>query len=100
MRRAAKVDANQPSIVAGLRMVGASVQPLHMVGDGCPDLLVGYRGVNLLLEVKDGEKSASRRALTPEQVRWHGEWWGQKAVVCSLDEALQAIGATVKSADR
>ena len=32
MRRAAKVDANQAFIVAALRDIGATVQPLHMVG--------------------------------------------------------------------
>ena len=46
MRRQAKVDANQSDIVAGLRSIGATVQPLHAVGKGCPDLLIGYRGDN------------------------------------------------------
>jgi hypothetical protein len=32
-----------------------------MVGRGVPDLLVGWRGTNLLLEVKDGNKPQSAR---------------------------------------
>ena len=52
MRRAAKIDANQTEIVKALRQVGASVQSLASTGKGCPDLLVGFRGVNWLLEVK------------------------------------------------
>ena len=44
MRRAARVDRNQAEIVVALRAGGASVQPLHAVGKGVPDLLVGWRG--------------------------------------------------------
>ncbi len=54
MRRAANVDRNQPEIVAALRAAGATVEYLHAVGGGCPDLLVGYRGANYVLEVKEG----------------------------------------------
>ena len=92
MRRAAKVDANQPQIVAALRDVGASVQPLHSVGKGCPDLAVGFRGQNHFLEVKDGSLSPSRRQLTPDQQVWHRDWRGNVVTVNSVDEALQAIG--------
>lgn len=94
MRRAAKVDANQAEIIEALRAVGATVQPLHMVGDGCPDLLVGYRVQNFIMEVKDGDKPPSRRKLTPDQVDWHSEWRGQKAVVKTKEEALAVIGCT------
>lgn len=94
MRRAAKVDANQPAIVEALRAVGCTVQPLHAVGKGCPDLLVGLPGTrsNLLLEVKDGSKPPSARKLTPDQAVWHDAWRGQVAVVSSVKEALEAVG--------
>ena len=88
MRRyAAKIDRNQVEIVETLRRAGASVQPLHTVGDGVPDLLIGYRGVNLLLEVK-----GPRGTLTPDQVEWHGAWRGHVVVVRTIDEALRAAG--------
>lgn len=93
MRRAAKVDANQMIIVAALRAVGATVQPLHAVGKGCPDLLVGYRGRNYLFEVKDGDKPPSARKLTPDQVSWHDTWRGSSWVVMNPKMALQIIGA-------
>jgi len=95
MRRAGRVDANQAGIVAALRKAGATVQILAAVGDGCPDLLAGYRGGNWLLEVKDGMQPPSGRLLTPAQREWHRTWRGQKVVVESVAEALQAIGATV-----
>lgn len=44
MRRAPKIDRNQPEIVEALRKAGAFVQSLAGVADGCPDLLVGYGG--------------------------------------------------------
>jgi len=92
MRRAAKVDANQTEIVKALRQVGASVQSLASTGKGVPDLLVGFRGKNLLLEVKDGGKVKSDRKLTPDQVAWHQGWRGHVAVVESVEQAIKILG--------
>ena len=79
MRRAAKIDANQPAIVEVLLSVsGVTVHSLAAVGRGCPDLLVGAKGKTFLVEVKDGEKSPSRRMLTPEQRRWIERWTGSE----------------------
>ena len=93
MRRIARVDANQREVVAALRAAGASVQLLHAVGEGCPDLLVGYKGLNMLLEVKDGSKPPSAQKLTPQQEEWHRDWRGHRVVVNSPEAALTAIGA-------
>ena len=86
-----KVDSNQTRVVKALRELGATVQHLHAVGKGCPDLLVGYKGNNYLLEVKDGEKPESARKLTPDQVIWHYDWKGQVAIVTSPEEAIDTI---------
>jgi len=93
MRRAAKVDRNQGQIVEALRKAGASVEPIFRLGRGIPDLLVGYRKVNTLIEVKDGEAPPSKRRLTPDEQDWHDAWRGQVCVVESPEEALRAIGA-------
>lgn len=100
MRRAAKVDANQNEIIDALRAVGASVQSLHTVGDGCPDLLVGYRNRNMLLEVKDGRLTPSRRALTRDQKEWHAGWKGGVYVVQNVDEAMFAVGVNERQRRR
>jgi Holliday junction resolvase len=93
MRRAAKVDENQAEIVAALRQVGCFVEPLHAVGGGVPDLLVGRNGETFLIEVKDGNKPPSARKKTDAQVIWHDAWRGKPvAVVCNIREALDAIG--------
>lgn len=85
---ARRTDSNQPEIVAALRDVGATVQDLHEVGKGCPDILVGYRGVNYVMEIK-----AKTGTLNEAETRWIGDWCGKSHVVRSVDEALLAIGA-------
>ena len=97
--RAAKVDANQPAIVAALRKAGAFVQPLHRVGDGCPDLLVAYASQTAMVEVKDGSKPPSERRLTPDQQRWHAGWIGGiLAVVTDVEGALRVL-ATMRGGE-
>ena len=90
-----KIDDNQGEIVQALRQVGASVQSLASVGRGCPDLLVGFRLENFILEVKDGTKPPSAQKLTPDEQEWHAQWRGGVVhIVRNVDEALRAIGAT------
>ena len=95
MRRAAKTDRNQAEIVSALRSIGATVQPLHTVGQGVPDLLVGFRGQTLLMEIKDGNKPPSARELTPDQQEWISAWrggcvWVIRDVSQAVDVAQQA----------
>lgn len=88
-----RTDANQSEIVSALRKVGASVLDLSKVGHSCPDLLVGFRGKNYLLEIKDGAKKPSARKLRDNQVEFFAAWLGQVAKAESVDDALRAIGA-------
>ena len=80
MARAKKVDDNQKEIVQTFRDLGARVAITSSAGGGFPDLVVQYRYPQngkldtLLVEVKDGSKSPSRRKLTPEQERFHAEF--------------------------
>lgn len=85
--RAAKVDKNQTEIVNAFRRMGFSVQHLHTVGGGVPDLLIGRGGVNLLVEVKDGGKAK----LTVDQIKWHNEWRGQIAIVRNIDDVIKLV---------
>lgn len=94
MRRAARVDANQPEIVAALKAMGAEVTDLSAVGSGVCDLLVSYRGQWYAIEIKDGSKPPSKRKLTDDQVDWHGRQRAKVHVVKDRAEALDAIGAT------
>lgn len=102
MRRAARVDTNQPEIVAALRYAGESVLLLHQVGGGAPDLLSsGTRacshcrhGVvgNFLIEAKDGSKPPSKQKLTPDEQEFHDNWRGQVAIARTIGDALRIVG--------
>lgn len=91
MRRAANLDSNHRDIVLALRQIGATVQSLASCGGGVPDLLVGYHGVNVTLEVKDGNKPPSARTLTQAEQDWHATWGGQVAIVYNPDQAQRLV---------
>jgi hypothetical protein len=90
----AQADGNQAEIVAVLRAAGCSVQSLHAVGGGVPDLLVGRAGLTFLLEVKRliGKRKPHAAPMKDTQVAWHRAWRGQVAVVTTPEEALRAVG--------
>lgn len=91
MRRAARVDDNQNEIVDALRAIGATVRVVTQ-GGGLPDLMVGFRGQTVLMEVKDGKKPPSARALTPAEQKFFDEWRGGLLIVVnSVDEAIAAL---------
>jgi hypothetical protein len=93
LRRATRRDKSEPGIVRALTALGCSVQPL--VGKGVPDLLVGCRGVNILLEVKSPpgpNGGVSGRVLNEDQRHWHATWLGAKPyVVRTTDDAIAAV---------
>lgn len=88
MRRAARIDSTHQGIVLALRQVGAHVVSLASVGNGCPDLLAGFRGRNFLLECK-----SARGRLRVAQSAFLDSWPGAVYVVRGPLEALKAIGA-------
>ena len=97
-RRPSSLDRNHPAIVQALRDVGASVIDTSDIGHGFPDLVVGFRGQNYLLEVKNLETAYGRKGLNPNQQRWSSEWAGsQPAIVRTVAEALAAVGVEVAS---
>lgn len=91
MRKLARTDANQPAIVDLLRRAGARVLPLHNMGGGVPDLLLGYHGRLALVEIKDGTKPPSARRLTPDEERWHAAWAEYPVFVVSTDDEALAM---------
>lgn len=91
VRRAARVDANQIAIVDALRACGVSVWVTSSLGNGAPDIVAGHHGRNVLLEIKDGGKSASRTRLTEDEERFALAWRGLIVTVHSVEEALRAV---------
>lgn len=90
--RAKKIDDNQNLIVRQLRRCGVSVAITSMVGNGFVDLVLGFRGRNYLIELKDGNKSASRKQLTDDEKDFFDSWNGQVNKAESFDEIKLIIG--------
>lgn len=93
MRLRAKVDANQADIDAALEAMGWLVWPTHQLGKGFPDRVIAKAGRLLLLEVKDGAKSPSRRALTEDEIGCHLQFkaHGVEILVVTCIEDLMQI---------
>jgi hypothetical protein len=86
---AKRVDSNQSEIINAFIALGASVLNLSRVGQGCPDLLIGYKGKHsILVEVKANE----RKPYTEPQVKFMQEWrGGPVSRVDSVDAAIRLI---------
>lgn len=83
---AAKRDKSEPAIVKSLRFLkGVSYTFINMTG--VPDLLLGYAGRNYLIEVK----TPGRWTLTPDQLRWHGDWKGEIAIAETIEDVVAAL---------
>lgn len=88
MRRAAKVDSNQAEVVAAFRVFGFSVLHLYQVGKGCPDILLGCKKGNVLVEIKDGKKPPSARELTSDEKEFHKNWRGPIYVIETMEDVI------------
>ena len=82
--RALRVDENQKAIVKALEQVGAFVWII-----GRPvDLLVGFRGMTILMEVKNPKTSYGKK-LNVNQKEFFNSWKG--GTVCSVDSVESAL---------
>lgn len=86
-------DSSQDGIVSALTQAGCSVEDMSRFG-GVPDLLVGYRGRNYLIECKPLEGDKRQLRLNPNQVDWHAAWKGQVQIAHTPEQALAIIGVT------
>lgn len=92
VRQRHRVDATQKAVVDALRKIGASVRVTSMLGQGFPDLTVGYQGLTFLVEVKDGSLKPSAQRLTPDEQRFVEGWRGSAVmIVGSAAEAVETI---------
>ena len=97
--RAARTDGNHQAVIRALRSAGIAARSLAGVGDGFPDLIAGFRGVNVLLEVKDGTKFPADRKLTKAEEEFIASWPGPVVVVLSPEEAVRAVVEAARSRD-
>ena len=86
-----KVDANQHLIVASLRKIGCSVVDTSRIGQGFPDLIVGFRGITILMEVKN---EGGKNRLTRQQEDFISKWNGSSVhVVRSEEQAVEVVNS-------
>lgn len=62
------------------------------LGNGFPDIVVGKRGANLLVELKDGDKPPSAQKLTADELKFAVTWRGSVIVARDVDEVLKWFG--------
>lgn len=86
-RRRNRKDLNHEEIKQFLIDNGISVFDSGDVGGGFTDLVIGDCDINLLIEIKSGHKFK----LTRDQMRFHEEWAGQKAIVFDKRTTLLEI---------
>lgn len=89
--RIARVDSNQKEIVAAARKMGCSVAITSMLGNGFPDIVVGYKGFNYLIEIKDGSKPLSSQKLTKDEQKFHSNWGGKIDIIKDIDELVSLV---------
>lgn len=94
IRYAAKRDEAEDAIIKDLKRCGCTVAQLS--GKNLPDLLVGFKGNNFLLEVKSDKSVHHQKGggVSDGQLEWAIDWRGKKPrLVRCTEDALRAIGA-------
>lgn len=84
MRYARRVDANHAELAEAFRRLGCTFLSLAPLGKGAPDGAVGYGGLTILVEFKDGDKPKSKQKLTPDQKKFWDTWTGGVRLVTDL----------------
>ena len=90
MRRAARADVNQHELVKFIRKMGASWQHTHAI-PGALDGILGYRGIDIRVEIKDPDQPPSRRTLTPAEEKTIDEWKGRPPVIIETEADVVAL---------
>ena len=83
-----RVDENQKQIIHTFIALGATVLNLSRVGEGCPDLLIGFKNKSVLVEIKKDSKAM----FTEPQVKFMQNWrGGPVSRIDSVDAAIRLI---------
>lgn len=93
MRRAARIDANQNRVVDYLRSAGWFVYVTSGLGRGFPDLCCARPGFTCLVELKDGDKPASKQELTEPERKFREAYSGPYVVGFTPEQTLAELNA-------
>lgn len=93
---APKRDASEPEIVKALQDLGCTVERM----DAPCDLLVGFRGVNYLVEAKTAGTQYGKK-LNANQTDFNASWKGSKIIMLhSSVDAIDWIVGLASGTDR
>lgn len=81
--RKKRVDKNQKSVVSELRELGFTVGHTHVVGKGFPDFTVGFKNLNLLVELK-----SKNGKLTNDEKEFHDKYTGYVSVAFNSTDVI------------
>ncbi len=88
----AQTDKNHSSLLKLIRTIPkVTICDLSGTGGGCPDVMLGYMGQNILIEIKRPDVAPSASKLNDKQEEWHGKWTGQVAIVRTFDDVLGVL---------
>ena len=92
MKYGARKDANHSIVVQALEAAGVSVIDTSSMGGGFPDLIAGFGGVTVLIEIKNPKTGYGRKGLNKNQLKWKEQWTGGAyAVIDSVEGALRLV---------
>ncbi len=66
-----------------------------MIGNGCPDIIVGFQGKNYMMEIKNPKTKYGKRGPSRLQQDFAARFFHSVHVVRSAEEALAVIGIKV-----
>lgn len=90
-----KIDESQKRLVPFLRAHGASFESMAPLGKRAPDGVLGYLGVDQLVEFK-----TDKAMPTAGQIEWHRSWRGRPVVVLRTEADCTALLERMRAASR
>lgn len=88
LRRAARIDANQPEIVKEFRKLGWYVLIISQLKNCC-DIIVSKSGRTIAVEIKDGAKPPSAQKLTEGELKFKEEWQGEYRLINCIEDIFK-----------
>lgn len=89
--RAKRRDDNHEDTREFLRGKGWSIADTAGLGYGIPDFFAGKPEFCAAVELKDGDKSPSKRKLTPAEQRFKDNWTGPYILALGPEDALAQL---------
>jgi hypothetical protein len=98
VRKYAKKDDNHNRIAEVFEINGATVLDMSPLGDGAPDMAIGFLGHNILIEAKNGSLPKSKQQLTDDEEKFHAAWRGTIVIIHNELEAQQLMSTMRRQA--